>query len=67
MHWASGIVLAGGLANRLGDYLPGSGFGARLCAKGRYAPVMERLPVKLLTLAEPGLTGAALAFAEARK
>lgn len=64
MHWAGGIVLAGGLANRLGAYLPGSGFHARLCAKGRYRDPIERLPVKLLTLAEPGLLGAALAFTE---
>jgi glucokinase len=65
MHWAGGIVLAGGLAQRLADYLPGSGFHARLCAKGRYRAAMERLPVKLLTLAEPGLLGAALALAHA--
>lgn len=64
MHWAGGIVLAGGLANRLADFLPGSGFHARLTAKGRYCEPMQRLPVKLLTLAEPGLTGAALAFTE---
>jgi glucokinase len=64
MHWAGGIVLAGGLANRLADYLPGSGFHARLIAKGRYRAPMARLPVKLLTLAEPGLVGAALAFTE---
>ena len=64
MHWAGGVVLAGALANRLADTLPGSGFHARLCAKGRYREPMERLPVKLLTLAEPGLMGAALAFTE---
>lgn len=63
MHWAGGIVLAGGLANRLADMLPGSGFHDRMCAKGRYREPMERLPVRLLTLAEPGLAGAALAFA----
>jgi glucokinase len=64
MHWAGGIVLAGTLANRLADYLPGSGFHDRLCAKGRYRAPMQALPVKLLTLAEPGLVGAALAFTE---
>lgn len=64
MHWSGGIVLAGGLANRLADYLPGSGFHDRLCAKGRYRAPMEALPVKLLTQAEPGLLGAALAFTE---
>jgi glucokinase len=64
MHWAGGIVLAGTLANRLADYLPRSGFHDRLCAKGRYRAPMAALPVKLLTLAEPGLLGAALAFTE---
>jgi glucokinase len=64
MHWAGGIVLAGSLANRLADYLPVSGFHDRLIAKGRYREPMERLPIRLLTLAEPGLTGAALAFTQ---
>jgi glucokinase len=64
MHWSGGIVLAGGLANRLADHLPRSGFHDRLVAKGRYREPMQRLPVKLLTLAEPGLFGAALAFTQ---
>jgi glucokinase len=64
MHWAGGIVLAGSLANRLAGHLPGSGFHARMCAKGRYRGPVERLPVWLLTRAEPGLWGAALAFTE---
>ena len=62
-HGASGVVIAGGVGRRLRDFLPTSGFGARFVAKGRFSDVMTRLPVKIITLAEPGLVGAAAAFA----
>ncbi len=60
---ASAIVIAGGLGARLAGHLPQSGFGTRLAAKGRFEPMMRALPVKLITLAEPGLFGAAAAYA----
>ncbi len=62
-HGAKGIVLAGGLGLRLREYLPASGFAERLVAKGEYRSILEQLPVKLITHPEPGLLGAAAAFA----
>ena len=62
-HGASAVVIAGGVGRRLSDYLPTSGFGERFVAKGRFSDAMKALPVKILTLAEPGLVGAAVAFA----
>ena len=63
-HGASAVVIAGGLGLRLRDRLPGSGFHARFIAKGRYQDRMEAMPVKLLTHDQPGLYGAAAAFAQ---
>ena len=60
---AKGVVIAGGLGRRLFPILPRSRFAERFCAKGRYRGVMERMKVRLLTMDEPGLVGAALAFA----
>jgi len=60
---ASALVLAGGLGLRLRDYLPASGFAERLVAKGEYRSILEQLPVKLITHAQPGLYGACAAFA----
>ncbi len=62
-HGAAGVVIAGGLGLRLRDVLPSSGFAERFRFKGRYEQMMAGLPVKLITLAEPGLYGAAAAFA----
>ncbi|MEM9311497.1 MAG: glucokinase [Pseudomonadota bacterium] len=63
---ASGVVIAGGLGYRMRETLLRSGFAARFVAKGRYTGYMESLPVKIITQAEPGLIGAAAAFAQAR-
>ena len=57
------VVIAGGLGLRLADHLPRSGFRERFIAKGRYERMMDEMPVKLITYAEPGLYGAAAAFA----
>lgn len=62
-HGAGGVVIAGGVGQRLRDFLPTSGFGARFVAKGRFSEAMRRLPVKIITLAQPGLVGAAAALA----
>ena len=43
--------------------LGASGFADRFCAKGRFATMMAALPVKLITHPQPGLLGAAAAFA----
>lgn len=57
------VVIAGGLGYRLRHILHGSRFYERFCAKGRYESLMASLPVMLLTLEQPGLIGAAAAFA----
>lgn len=60
---ASAAVIAGGLGLRLADHLPRSGFAERFVAKGRFEAMMARIPVKLITHPQPGLFGAAAAFA----
>ncbi|MBV8971757.1 MAG: glucokinase, partial [Sphingomonadaceae bacterium] len=55
---------AGGLGLRLADHLPRSGFGQRFVAKGRFETLMAKIPVKVLTHPQPGLFGAAAAFAQ---
>lgn len=62
-HGPGPVVLAGGLGARLADKLSSSGFHNRFVAKGRYASLMETLPVKFISHPEPGLFGAAAAFA----
>lgn len=62
-HGSLGVALTGGLTNRVRRQLPHSGFHARFCDKGRYRARMETIPVKLVTHPQPGLYGAAFAFA----
>lgn len=57
------VVIAGGLGLRLQDRLASTGFADRFVAKGRFRHLMERMPVKLVTHPQPGLFGAAAAFA----
>jgi glucokinase len=59
---AKAVVLAGGVGLRIADHLPRSGFARRFCAKGRFAGLMQDMPVKLITHPQPGLLGAAAAF-----
>ncbi len=59
------VVIAGGLGARLADRLAHSGFAERFKAKGRFEAMMARMPVKLITHPQPGLFGAAAAFAAA--
>ena len=63
-HGAGGVVIAGGLGLRLRETLRQSGFAERFRCKGRYEPLMAALPVRLITHPEPGLYGAAAAFAK---
>ena len=60
---ASGVVIAGGVGLRLADYLPKSGFRDRFIAKGRFERMMDEMPVNVITYPQPGLFGAAAAFA----
>jgi glucokinase len=60
---ASAVVIGGGVGLRLADHLPRSGFSSRFVAKGRFERRMADIPVKLITHPQPGLLGAAAAFA----
>jgi glucokinase len=60
----SSVVIAGGLGYRIKDVLLRSGFADRFRAKGRFEAMMAALPVRLITHAQPGLFGAAAAFAK---
>lgn len=66
-HGAGGVVIAGGLGYRIRETILGSGFSDRFTAKGRFAGMMARMPVKLITHPQPGLFGAAAAFAREHK
>ena len=61
-HGANAVVIAGGL--RIAHLLPSSGFAGRFAAKGRFESRMASIPVKVITHPQPGLFGAAAAFAE---
>ena len=63
-HGAKGVVIAGGLGLRIKDKLLRSGFDQRFVAKGRFQTMMAGIPVKLITHPQPGLFGAAAAFAQ---
>jgi glucokinase len=59
----AGVVIAGGLGQRIKDTLQRSGFPERFRAKGRFEQLMAGIPVKVITHPQPGLMGAAAAFA----
>ena len=61
---AQALVMAGGLGLRIKDTLLRSGFAERFRAKGRFEALMAAIPVKLITHPQPGLLGAAAAFAQ---
>ncbi|AEI37730.1 MAG: glucokinase [Zymomonas mobilis subsp. pomaceae] len=60
---ASGVAIGGGVGLRIAGHLPGSGFRQRFVSKGRFERVMSKIPVKLITYPQPGLLGAAAAYA----
>jgi glucokinase len=62
-HGSSAVVLAGGVGMRLLELLPKSAFGDRFRFKGRYTEMMAGIPVKMIVHPQPGLYGAAAAFA----
>jgi glucokinase len=62
-HGANAVVVAGGLGARIAEFLPRSGFGDRFTAKGRFEKMMSAIPVKIIVHPQPGLFGAAVAFA----
>ncbi|MBF5092142.1 glucokinase [Novosphingobium sp. NBM11] len=64
-HGSAALVMAGGLGLRIKDVLLTSGFAERFRAKGRFEGIMAAMPVRLITHPQPGLFGAAAAFAQA--
>jgi glucokinase len=60
---AQAVVIGGGLGQRLAGHLPRSGFRDRFIAKGRFERRMDQIPVKIVAYGQPGLFGAAAAFA----
>jgi glucokinase len=62
-HLAGAVVLAGGIPPRILPQLRASDFGARFRAKGRYEALMATTPVYVCVHPDPGLFGAAAAFA----
>lgn len=62
-HGAEAVVIGGGLGYRISGHLLRSGFADRFVAKGRFERNMADIPVKLITHDNPGLIGAAAAFA----
>jgi len=63
-HGAKAIVIAGGLGHRIGDRLANSRFRERFTLKGRFSHLLEATPVYRSLEEEPGLLGAAIAFAK---
>jgi len=60
-HGPHGVVLAGGLTQRMRDVLKSSGFHQRFTAKGRFSNLMASIPIRLAEHDEIGLFGAAAA------
>lgn len=60
---ANRVVISGGIGQLLVNYLPQSGFGERFVDKGRFERMLAQVPVELLTYPQPGLLGAAAAYA----
>lgn len=63
-HGASALVIAGGIGARSADRLASSGFRGRFIAKGRFERRLDMMPVRVITHPQPGLFGAAAAFAQ---
>lgn len=63
-HGPHTVVLAGGLTQRMANFLPHSGFHTRFKAKGRFESLMASVPIRLAVHDEIGLFGAAAAYRE---
>jgi glucokinase len=63
-HGPHAVVLAGGLTQRMRDFLQDSGFHSRFKAKGRFESLMAGIPIRCAIHEEIGLFGAAAAFRE---
>lgn len=58
-----GVYIAGGIVPQLLDLVAGSPLRARFEAKGRFRDYLASIPLRIVTLADPGLVGAAARLA----
>ena len=52
-----GIVIAGGIVPKLGDFFTQSDFNYWLCKKGRFSEFLKDMPVSVVQSGEPALYG----------
>ncbi len=62
IHGARTVILAGGIVPRFVPFLRSSAFRERFLAKGRFAPYLESVDIRVITHPHPGLLGAAMAL-----
>jgi glucokinase len=62
VHGARTVVIAGGIVPRFLPFLRSSAFRERFLAKGRFAALLETVPIHVVTHPHPGLLGAATAL-----
>jgi glucokinase len=55
-------MLAGGIVPRFVPFLRSSAFRERFLAKGRFAPYLESVTIRVITHSGPGLLGAAMSL-----
>lgn len=64
IHGARTVIIAGGMVPRFVPFLRSSAFRERFLAKGRFAPYLESMTIRVVTHPHPGLLGAAVALRE---
>lgn len=62
IHGARTVMLAGGIVPRFVPFLRSSAFRERFLAKGRFAPYLESVTIRVITHSGPGLLGAAMSL-----
>jgi glucokinase len=62
IHGARTVMVAGGIVPRFIPFLRSSAFRERFLAKGRFAAYLESVSIQVVTHAQPGLLGAAVAL-----
>jgi glucokinase len=62
IHGARTVMIAGGIVPRFIPFLRSSAFRERFLAKGRFAAYLESVSIQVVTHAQPGLLGAAVAL-----
>jgi glucokinase len=62
IHGARTVTIAGGIVPRFLPFLRASAFRERFLAKGRFAALLERVAVHVVTHPMPGLLGSAMAL-----